>query len=119
MRIQHTLFHIKTYLYDISRDFSSSLATEMYGRPCFWCYPYKSTTILSDIHVHVTVDVKICPFILSHLNTCLGVSVYYSFSFTFSIMDVIDTYCTFAFHLFIQEVNEICYPDRATIKLLR
>ena len=62
----------------------------MYGRPFFWCYPYKSTTVLSDIHVHVTVVVKICPLANYHLNTCLG--VYYSFSLTFSIMDVINTY---------------------------
>ena len=39
---------IKTYLY-ITRDFSSSLAIEMYGRPFFPCHPYiESTTVLSD-----------------------------------------------------------------------
>ena len=33
----------------ISRDFSSSLAIEMYGWPFIWCLPYiESTTALSN-----------------------------------------------------------------------
>ena len=40
---------MKTYLHNFSRDFSSSLAIEMYGLPFFPCHPYiESTTVLSD-----------------------------------------------------------------------
>ena len=48
-RYQKYVF-IKTCLYNFSRDFSSSLAIEMYGWPFFFtCHPYiESTTVLSD-----------------------------------------------------------------------